>query len=128
MKAYSRIFLFFTFLLMIFLPFSVQATEYITPTETPGAPILKWATKIGEGWQKSAGVPLVAENCIFIISGDELLKVEPKDGSITDRITMAAAQSYGYVAPTYANGKIYMNLSNGVIQAFDAKSLKSEWV
>ena len=128
MKASSKIFLFVTLLLLVLVPFNTQAADYITPVQTPDAPILKWATQIGEGWQKSAGVPIIAEDYIFIISGDELLKVEPTDGSVLERTTMSAAQSYGYVAPTYANGKIYMNLSDGTIQAFDAKTLESEWV
>ncbi len=128
MKASSKIFLFLTLLFSTVLPFTVQAADYVTEVKTPDDVVLKWATQIGEGWQKSAGVPLLADNSIVIISGDEILKVDPMDGSITLRAAMAASQSYGYVAPTYANGKIYMNLSDGIVQAFDFKTLKSEWI
>ncbi len=128
MKASSKFFLFLGLVLLTVFSLSAQAAEYITPVATPDEVTLKWAAQIGEGWQKSAGVPLLADDSIFIISGDELLKINPEIGSVKKKITMAAAQSYGYVAPVYENGKIYMNLSEGTVQAFDAKSLKSEWI
>lgn len=128
MKASSKFFLFLGLVLLTVFSLSAQAAEYITPVATPDEVTLKWATQIGEGWQKSAGVPLLADDSIFIISGDELLKINPESGSVKKRVTMAAAQSYGYVAPVYENGKIYMNLSEGTVQAFDAKSLNSEWI
>ncbi len=128
MKASSKIFLVLALMLTLLTVVTVQAGEYITTAETPDETTLKWATQIGEGWQKSAGAPIFVNDSIVIISGDELLKVNPKNGEIILRAQMSEAQSYGYVAPTFAEGKIFMNLSNGTVEAFDADTFESEWV
>lgn len=128
MKARSKFFLFLSVLLLMILPTTSQAADYITNAPTPYDAVLKWSAKIGEGWQKSAGVPVLIDDSIVIISGDELIKLNKDDGIIIKRVPMAAAQSYGYVAPTVNNSKLYMNLSDGIIQAFDVKTLASEWV
>ena len=128
MKAGSKIFFVLVLMLALLITVTVQAGEYITKAETPGEVTLKWATQIGEGWQKSAGAPIFVDDNIVIISGDELLKVNPKNGEIILRAEMTEAQSYGYVAPTFADGKIFMNLSSGTVEAFDADTFESEWV
>ncbi len=127
MKAYSN---FFTVILVFILVITSSITVFgtVTDTDTGDTLTLKWATKIGEGWQKPAGVPVIVEDKIVIMSGDELFAVNVEDGSIITKISMAEQQSYGYVAPTFANGKIFMNLSNGTVQAFNAETFESEWV
>ncbi len=128
MKASSKFFLVLALMLILLTAVTVHAGEYITTAETPRESTLKWATQIGEGWQKSAGAPIFVNDSIVIISGDELLKVNPQNGEIILRAQMSQAQSYGYVAPTFAEDKIFMNLSNGTVEAFDANTFESEWV
>ena len=129
MKANSKIFFVLTTLLIVMLlSVSVCAAEHIENTPTPESGVLKWATQIGEGWQKSAGEPIIVGDRIIIMAGNEIHALDKETGEIINTAQMAEAQSYGYVAPTYADGHIFMNLSNGTIQAFDAKTLESEWV
>ena len=127
MKANSKIFFVLIVLCVVLLSVSAHA-EHITDASTPDDCVLKWATQIGEGWQKSAGEPVIIGDKIVIMAGDEIHAVNKATGEIVRSASMAEEQSYGYVAPTYAGDKIYMNLSNGTIQAFDAQTLESVWV
>jgi hypothetical protein len=95
--------------------------------ETPYYGNLKWAAEIGNGWQKPAGVPTEVGEALVVMSGDEIYKLDKKDGSIIKKGKMSAAQSYGYTAPTYADGKIFAPLSSGIIEAFDGDTLLSIW-
>ena len=50
-------------------------------------------------------------------SGEELAKT-----------TMQGSVGYGLISPTFGDGKIFVNIGNGSIQAFDYKTLKSLWI
>lgn len=129
MKANSKIFFVLTTLLIVMLlSVSVCTAEHIENTPTPESGVLKWATQIGEGWQKSAGEPVIVGDRIIIMAGDEILALDKETGEIIKTAQMEESQSYGYVAPTFSEGHIFMNLSNGTIQSFDANTLESEWV
>ena len=41
---------------------------------------------------------------------------------------MAGSSSFSINGPTYADGMIFVALTNGVVQAFDADSLESLWI
>ena len=123
MKTYSKIFL----LIIVFSLLVLTANAQVTSVATPEDINLNWATQIGSGWQKPAGVPIFVENNIVIMAGNEIYKLDPNSGEIFLTGEMAQAQSYGYIAPTYAEDKIFMNLSNGTVQAFDAHNLTPIW-
>ena len=127
MKANSKIVILFVLIFTMLLNTTVFSAEHVVNVPTPEAANLKWAAKIGEGWQKSAGVPLVTDDEIVISSGNELYLVDKNDGTILKRTTMAESHSYGYIPPILADGKIFMPLSKGTIQAFDATTLEALW-
>lgn len=128
MKARSKFFLVLTVILAMFIAITAQAQDYVTDSLTPSDVTLKWATQIGEGWQKSAGTPIIVNENIVITSGNELSEVDINDGNVLRKTTMAQSHSYGYVSPTFADGKIFVPLSNGTVQAFDAETFESLWV
>lgn len=128
MKARSKFFLVLTVILALFIAVTVQAHDYVTDVFTPDEVTLKWAAQIGEGWTKSAGTPIIVNGNIVITSGNELLEVDINDGNVLRKTTMVQSHSYGYVSPTFADGKIFVPLSKGTVQAFDAKTLESLWV
>lgn len=49
-------------------------------------------------------------------------------GEIISSSDMVGRSSYNIVQPTYAEGMIFIGLSNGMVQAFNADTLQSLWV
>lgn len=90
---------------------------------------LYWATKVGTDWTDSPSpVTLVNDELVFT-TGDKLCRMNKETGKIdSTQGQLVAAPSYALMAPTYADGMIFVGLSNGYIQAFDAETLKSLWV
>lgn len=125
MKAYSKFLLFFAAIMLSFTSVSVSA---VTNAPTGDEATLKWAARVGLGWQKPAGVPIFAEDNIVILSGDEICIVNPRNGEIINRAQMATGQSYGYAAPAYGDNKIFASLSNGTVQAFNLSTLEPCWI
>lgn len=125
MKACSKFLSIFLVFVLIFTSISVSAA--VTDVTTPDNVSLKWATQVGSGWQKPAGVPVFVNDSIIIMSGDEIYALNPQNGEITKKAQMSESQSYGYVAPTFADNTIFANLSNGTVQAFDSANLESKW-
>ncbi len=101
--------------------------DTITASQTPCCGSLKWAAKIGNGWQKPAGVPIIAGDNIVIMSGDEIYALDRESGDILLTAQMSESQDYGYTPLTYADGKIFAPLSSGTVEAFDGDSLSSLW-
>ncbi|MDO4811704.1 MAG: PQQ-binding-like beta-propeller repeat protein, partial [Eubacteriales bacterium] len=97
-------------------PKSVESTE------------LKWANQLGTSWQAAPSVQIIVDDCLVVMCGKVLYKLSLETGEILQQADMAAAPSYGYTPPTYAEGMIFCPLANGIVQAFDAKTLASLWV
>ena len=97
-------------------PKSVESTE------------LKWANKLGTGWQAAPSVQIIVDDCLVVMCGKVLYKLSLETGEIVQQADMVAAPNFGYTPPTYAEGMIFCPLSNGTIQAFDAETLTSLWV
>ena len=92
--------------------------------------VLYWAAKKGEGTDSDAmGSPIiVGENLVFC-SGDKLYKMNRFTGEISSQQgDMAAKSSFNIVSPLYADGKIFVGLAGGIVQAFDAQTLESLWI
>lgn len=103
-------------------------TNAKVPKEASKA-MLYWATKKGSGWGSAApGVPILVDGYLYFNAGKELVKMDAISGKVASKGNLVAASSFSICPPTYANGRIYVALSNGTIQAFNAKTLKSIWV
>ena len=96
--------------------------------------VLYWETSIGIengvcDWNVSPTGFAVADNgFIYICSGDNILKLDKFTGDIVLTKKMAGAAMYASKGPAYADGKIFMALDGGMIQAFDAETLESLWI
>ena len=100
------------------------------PTATkPEDAVLYWATKIGEGYATNAtGSPILVDGYIYTYSGSHVYKVDRLTGKIAATGSMDHGSSFSITPPTYAEGMVFVGLSEGCIQAFDAVTLKSLWI
>ena len=98
--------------------------------KTADETVLYWATKKGNGWDSGAiGSPIIVDDYLVFCSGQKLYKMNRFNGEILEQTgDMVAASSFNIVPPMYADGKIFVALSGGIIQAFNADTLESLWV
>ena len=91
--------------------------------------VLVWANKIGEGYGSGAtGCPIIVGGYLYTYAGTSIVKVNKDTGVVEASGSMVASSSFAINSPTYADGMIFVGLSNGRVQAFDADTLKSLWV
>ena len=90
---------------------------------------LYWAKKLGEGYDTDAvGSPILVEGAVITYAGNTLFRIDPVTGEILATGTMDHKSSFSITPPTYAEGMIFVALSNGCVQAFNADSLESLWI
>ncbi len=90
---------------------------------------LYWANKLGDGIDSGAvGSPIFVDGDLITYAGDHIFRLDTVTGEILAQGTMAGRSSFAITPPVYADGMIFVALSKGTIQAFDAKTLTSLWV
>ncbi|MGN0629679.1 MAG: Ig-like domain-containing protein [Oscillospiraceae bacterium] len=103
----------------------------INTSKTPYAPEdaeLLWAVKYGSGWSAAPGSPIIVDDCIVTYVGSTIKKINKDTGAVIAEGQMVGSSSFSIVPPTYADGMIFVGLSGGRIQAFNAETLESIWV
>lgn len=109
-----------------------SASNAITSSPVPTAAseaALLWATKSGSGYGGQAvGSPILVDGYLYYNQGKTINKMDAVSGEKVKSGKMVNNSSFSIVPPTYADGKIFVGLAGGIIQAFDAKTLKSLWV
>lgn len=99
-----------------------------TPIEAEKS-VLYWANQLGEGYSGSAlGCPIMVDGDLIVFAREEIFKVDAISGKVLTKAAMAGASSFAINSPTYYDGMIFVGLSNGRVQAFDAQTLKSLWL
>lgn len=90
---------------------------------------LYWAMKLGEGFDADAvGSPILVGGDIITYAGNNLFRVSAATGEILAVGTMDHKSSFSITPPTYANGMVFVALSNGCVQAFNAATLETLWI
>lgn len=103
-------------------------TNIATPTSAEDA-VLYWATKIGDGYDRNTcGAPILVDGYLYTYAESTIYKVDTVTGKIVATGQMEHASSYAINTPTYADGMLFIGLSGGTVQAFDAATLQSLWV
>lgn len=102
-------------------------TAAATPASTTQT-ALRWSRQFGSGWSSSPSPQIVVGDTLVTMAGTTIYKMDQQTGKTLATGTLAAAPSFAYTSPTYADGKIFVPLSDGIIQAFDADTLQSLWV
>ncbi len=90
---------------------------------------LYWANKIGDGFDSdAAGSPIIVDGELITYAGDTIYRIDTVSGEIIKTGKMDHKSSFSITPPTYYQGMVFVALSNGTIQAFDAVSLESLWI
>lgn len=90
---------------------------------------LFWANQIGEGIDSDAvGSPIIVDSCLITYASDVLYRVDTVTGKILATGKMDHKSSFSITPPTYADGMVFVALSNGTVQAFNAATLESLWI
>jgi hypothetical protein len=89
---------------------------------------LLWNKKIGTGWADAPSVQIIVDNALVVMVNKNIYKLDLETGETLATGEMVAAPDWGYTPPIYAEGMIFAPLTNGTIQAFNAKTLESVWV
>ena len=103
----------------------------ITDARTPYAPEdaeLLWAVKHGTGWSAAPGSPIMVDGDIYTYSGSTIRRLNSMTGETVTEGTMVGSSNFSIVPMTYGDGMVFVGLSDGRIQAFNAKTLESLWV
>ena len=104
---------------------SAQSTE----SEVSDEPLLYWATQLGEGYDSgAAGCPILVDGFLYTYAGDKIYRVDTVTGEIVKSGTMVGTSSFAITPMTYAEGMVFVALSNGRVEAFNAVTLESLWV
>lgn len=90
---------------------------------------LYWASKIGDGYGRDAiGSPILVDGSLIFCSGTRLYKMDCFTGEILASGEMAEKSNFNIIPPTYAEGLIFVGLAGGIVQAFNADTLKPVWI
>ena len=107
---------------------SMAVTSYETAQTEHDASLL-WSSATGSGYDSGAvSSPIIVDGYLYAYAGTRLLKIEREQGSVVKEAEMIAASDFAIVPPTYAEGMIFVGLSKGRVQAFNAETLESLWV
>ena len=106
-----------------------QAYTGVTSAETPiNNAALLFAKKFGGNYKAAPTPPVVAGDTLLVVSGVKLYKLDAKTGEEIASVKMQGTTLYTTTSPLYADGKVFVALDDGIIQAFDYQTMKSLWV
>ena len=104
----------------------------VTDVKIPNAAeegTLYWANKLGSGIDSDAvGSPILVDGDLITYAGDKIYRVDTVSGLVKRTGTMDHKSSFSITPPTYAEGMVFVALSNGTVQAFNADTLESLWI
>ena len=104
----------------------------VVDIKTPLSPedcFLSWAVKLGEGYAGGAtGCPILVDGYIYVYASNYICKVDTVSGEVVAKGEMDRSSSFAINTPTYAEGMIFVGLSDGGVQAFNADTLESLWI
>ena len=100
-----------------------------TPIGQNGDVEILWSSQTGKGYDTNAvSSPILVGGYMYAYAGTKIVKMNTDTGAIEASGSMVGTSSFGIVPPTYADGMIFVGLSNGRVQAFDATTLESLWL
>ena len=103
-------------------------TDAKIPTEAEEG-TLYWANKIGDGIDSGAvGSPIIVNDELITYAGDTIFRIDMMTGEVLKEGTMTRKSSFSITPPAYSDGMVFVALSNGTVQAFNAVTLESLWV
>lgn len=114
-----------------------NVTSATTPTTETS---VNWKTRISGSNGAPVSEPLIVDGKVYLAIGEnpswasiksdyagKLVRIDTASGKVEATGDLAGAIDYT-VRPLYQGGIIYVPLSNGVVQAFNASTMKTRWV
>ena len=90
---------------------------------------LYWANQIGAGIDADAvGSPILVDGDIITYAGDTIYRIDTFSGEIKATGNMDHKSSFSITPPTFHEGMVFVALSGGTVQAFNAETLESLWL
>ena len=90
---------------------------------------LYWANQVGNGIDSDAvGSPIIVEGDLITYASDRIYRIDTVSGEVLATGTMDHKSSFSITPPTYYEGMVFVALSNGTVQAFNADTLESLWI
>ena len=90
---------------------------------------LYWANKLGEGYSADAvGSPIIVDGDIVTYAGNKIFRVDTITGQVKATGTMDHKSAHATTPPSYAEGMVFVALTDGTVQAFNAETLESLWI
>lgn len=109
-----------------------ESNNGVTDAKIPTAAedgTLYWANQIGSGIDSDAvGSPIIVDGYLITYASDKIYRVDTVTGEVVATGTMDHKSSFSITPPTYAEGMVFVALSNGTVQAFNAVTLESLWI
>ena len=106
-----------------------QSFTGITSAQTPVSEAsLLFSKRFGGSYKAAPTPPVVAGDTLLLVSGVKLYKLNAETGEKIASVKMAGTTLYTTVSPLYADGKVFVALDEGIVQAFDYETMKSLWV
>ena len=88
-----------------------------------------WANQLGVGFDSDAvGSPILVDGDIITYAGDKIYRVDTVSGEVKVKANMDHKSSFSITPPVYADGMVFVALSGGTVQAFNAATLESLWI
>ena len=112
----------------------------VTTKKTPVSAedgMLYWAKKIGSfstgtdgdaSGGSAVSSPILVDGALIVYAGSTLYRINKDTGETLQTGTMAGESSFSINSATYADGMLFVALSNGRVQAFNAETLDSLWI
>ena len=89
--------------------------------------VLYWANN--ECFDGYCGHPILVNGYLYTYDSKNLLKLDTVTGELVQKgDSLVRASSFSIQPPTYGGGMIFVGLSQGTIQAFNADTMESLWV
>ena len=86
----------------------------------------KWKVAISSSWM-NGGQPLVVNGNIYLAINNKIMILDKETGNTIKENTLAGQCGY-FSMIAYGEGKVFVPMSNGLLQAFNAETLESIWV
>ena len=99
--------------------------------------MLYWAKKIGSfstgidgnaSGGSAVSSPILVDSALIVYAGNTLYRINKDTGETIQTGTMAGESSFSINSATYADGMLFVALSDGRVQAFNAETLDSLWI
>ncbi len=102
-------------------------TDKATPNSAETA-TLKWAKKYGTGWGAAPTTPLILDGHVYVGMSNKVVKIDKNTGEkVAESDDMVSTVGFAMNPITYADGKLFVQVGNGIIQAIDYETLKCVW-